>query len=181
MKKIVFVLVVVNFVFNQEEINATNESENLELQEVPELVMEEFDSLQWEFEPFEEDFFLVEENYDFNDFNDNNNFNNFDNNNFDSNDYQNIVNYVKKQNEEFEKNIEIQAQNNNEYEDNIARNWIFIFSFSLFVCIALFLYNIYKCYFKKIVFQKPEETKTYSKELQKVNENDDDDINININ
>jgi hypothetical protein len=31
------------------------------------------------------------------------------------------------------------------------------------------------------VFQKPEETKTYSKELQKVNENDDDDINININ
>ena len=80
MKKIVFVLVVVNLVFNQEEINAKNESEKLELQEVPELVMEEFDSLQWEFEPFEEDFFLVEENYDFNDFNDNNNFNNFDNN-----------------------------------------------------------------------------------------------------
>ena len=179
MKKIVFVLVVVNFVFNQEEINATNESENLELQEVPELVMEEFVSLQWEFEPFEEDFFLVEENYDFNDFNDNNNFNNFDNNNFDSNDYQNIVNYVKKQNEEFEKNIEIQAQNNNEYEDNIARNWIFIFSFSLFVCIALFVYNLYVCFNKKKIVQKPEDTKTYSKELQ--NDENDDDINININ
>jgi hypothetical protein len=180
MKKIVFVLVVVNFVFNQEEINAKNESEKLELQEVPELVMEEFDSLQWEFEPFEEDFFLVEENYDFNDFNDNNNFNNFDNNNFDSNDYQNIVNYVKKQNEEFEKNIEIQAQNNNEYEDKVAKNWIFIFSFSLLVCIALFLYNIFKCY-KKTIVQKPEDTRTYSKELQNANGTDDDDINININ
>ena len=179
MKKIVFVLVVVNFVLNQEEINAKNESEKLELQEVPELVMEEFVSLQWEFEPFEEDFFLVEENYDFNDFNDNNNFNNFDNNNFDSNDYQNIVNYAKEQNEEFEKNIEIQAQNNNEYEDNVAKNWIIIFSFSLFVCIVLFVYNLYVCFNKKKIVQKPEDTKTYSKELQ--NDENDDDINININ
>ena len=179
-----FVVFIFNFcfVFNQEEqqIISNTETEMIELQEAPEFFFEEFDELQ-NWENFEEDYFLNEDSYDFNDLNDFNDINNLDYNNFDSNDYQNIVNYVKKQNEEFEKNIEIQAQNNNEYEDNIARNWIFIFSFSLFVCIALFLYNIYKCYFKKIVFQKPEETKTYSKELQKVNENDDDDINININ
>jgi len=159
----------------EQQFNLNNGTE-VEQQETPELLVEEFNDFQeWEMGyPIEEEFEIQNnEVYNMNDFN--------NINNFDSNDYQNIANYVKKQYEDYEQNIEIQAQNNNEYEDNIARNWIFIFSFSLFVCIALFLYNIYKCYFKKIVFQKPEETKTYSKELQKVNENDDDDINININ
>ncbi len=182
----VFVVLFVNFcfVFNQEEQQfiSNTETEMIELQEAPEFFFEEFDELQnWEMENFEEDYFLNEDSYDFNDLNDFNdiNINNLDYNNFDSNDYQNIVNYVKKQNEEFENNIEIQAQNNNEYEDNVAKNWIIIFSFSLFVCIALFVYNLYVCFNKKKIVQKPEDTKTYSKELQ--NDENDDDINININ
>ena len=181
----VFVVLFVNFcfVFNQEEqqIISNTETEMIELQEAPEFFFEEFDELQnWEMENFEEDYFINEDSYDFNDLNDFNDINNLDYNNFDSNDYQNIANYVKKQYEDYEQNIEIQAQNNNEYEDKVAKNWIFIFSFSLFVCIALFLYNIFKCY-KKTIVQKPEDTRTYSKELQNANGTDDDDINININ
>ena len=158
----------------EQQYNLNNGTE-VEQQETPELLVEEFNDFQeWEMGyPIEEEFEIQNnEVYNMNDFN--------NINNFDSNDYQNIANYVKKQYEDYEQNIEIQAQNNNEYEDKVAKNWIFIFSFSLLVCIALFLYNIFKCY-KKTIVQKPEDTRTYSKELQNANGTDDDDINININ
>ncbi|MCQ2820793.1 MAG: hypothetical protein MJ252_26335 [archaeon] len=61
-------------------------------------------------------------------------------------------------------------------EDEIARYWIYIFSFCLITCLIMFVYYGIKCYRKNPIVQDPRETATYSTELQRPTATEDDNI-----
>lgn len=61
-------------------------------------------------------------------------------------------------------------------EDEIAKNWIYIFTVCIFISLIVFIYNVIKCYNKNQIVQRPNDTKTYSKELQNLSATDDDPV-----
>ena len=61
-------------------------------------------------------------------------------------------------------------------EDELAKSWVYIFTVCLFICIILFIYNLIRCYTKNPIVQTPQETSTYSKELQRITATEDDAI-----
>ena len=65
-------------------------------------------------------------------------------------------------------------KNSSAKEDVIARNWIYIFTVCITICLVLFIYNVIKCYTKNPIVQQPSDTATYSKELQQISANEDD-------
>lgn len=65
-------------------------------------------------------------------------------------------------------------KNSSTKEDAIARNWIYIFTVCITICLVLFIYNVIKCYTKNPIVQQPSDTATYSKELQQISANEDD-------
>lgn len=61
-------------------------------------------------------------------------------------------------------------------EDEIAKNWIYIFTVCIFISLIVFIYNVIKCYNKNQIVQRSNDTRTYSKELQTLSATDDDPV-----